>query len=456
MFDWFWRFLYSISKILFQIIDGLVSIANMLCGIEPITVNSEKTDFLSFLLSNDRVMYGFIGAAMIGVFLIMVFAVFAMVKAIKGRSEVSPGQVAVKVIKTLGIFLFVPAVMIMFTQIVNELMIILYKATSGGSDSMGQFLFKSFLPDGLQSNIEVDYTSTAAVEAFMDTNGYDLEDYRFFFSWICCIPLLFALAKGLLNFVERTISIVMLFIASPISISTSIVDDGAHFKLWRDQVLVKFLTGYGVVIGLNVYILLVSIISSPSVVFFSNGFLDFLFKMAFTLGGAVSLDRIMALVGNLVSSGAGSNEMREAAMGYNNMKEIGSGIGKAAKGIAQAPIKAANLAKDLKTKGFKQTAAEAIGLKTDRDYMKEGYNVGGANAKNKPVQQQILEAIQGIGNSLKGGGEGGGNEPNIVPNEANWSDDGRSSTRSAPGVAGSGSNAVTNAIAGLIDKPGSK
>lgn len=455
MFDWFWEFLYSISKILFQIIDGMVSIANMLCGIEPISVGNQKTDFLSYLFENDKIMYGFIGAALIGVFLIMVFTVFAMIKAIKGKSEVSPGQVAVKVIKTLGIFLFVPAVMIAFTKIVNELMIVLYKATSDGSASMGEFLFKSFLPDGMDTsgNFGVDYGSTDAVDAFLSNHGYELSDYRFFFSWICCIPLLFALAKGLLNFVERTISIVMLFIASPISISTSVVDDGSHFKLWRDQVLVKFLTGYGVVIGLNVYILIVSIISSSSVQFFSNSFLDFLFKMAFTLGGAVSLERVMALVGNLVSSGAGSNEMREAAMGYNSMKDIAGGIGKVAKGVAKAPIKAANLAKDLKVKGFKQTASEAIGLKTDRDYMKEGYNVGG-NSKNKPIQQQILDAILGLGEGKKNGG-GGGENDNVVGNDAEPSGDlgGSRTSAGAPNTAGHGSPSVMNAILDSVNKP---
>ncbi len=392
MFDWFWEFLYSISEILFEIIDGLMSIANMLCGIEPITVESNKTDFLSYLLNNDKVMYGFIGAGLVGIFLVMVFSIFAMIKAIKGKSELTPFRVVAKVFKTLGVFLFVPFVMIAFSAIVNELMIVLYKATSMGAESMGDFLFKAFLPDGMDPSGFVNFRDVDSVDAFMELSGYDLDDYKFFFSWICCIPLLFALAKGLLNFVDRTISIVLLFITSPLSISTSIIDDGAHFKLWRDQVLIKFLTGYGIIIGLNVYILVVSIISNTSVVFFENSFLNFLFKIAFMLGGALSLERVMALVGNLVSSGAGSNELRDSAIAYNGMKGFAGGLGRLAKGIAKAPVNMVNGVNDVKNKGLGQTVAESIGLKTERDYKNMGY----VNGKEKPVQEQILDAIIGL------------------------------------------------------------
>lgn len=384
MFNWFWKFLYSISAVLFQIIDGMMAIANMLCGIEPITVDSTKTDFLSYLLNHDKVMYGFIGSVFVGIFLIMVFTIFAMVKSMKGKSELTPGMVAVSVFKTLGIFLFVPFVMIAFSMIVNELMIILYKATSMGSETMGDFLFKAFLPSGLDSEgAIVDYANVTSVTSFMELKGYDLEDYRFFFSWLCCIPLLFTIAKALINFVDRTISIVLLFIASPLSISTSIIDDGAHFKLWRDQVLIKFLTGYGIIIGLNIYILIVSIISSSSVVFFENEFLNFLLKMAFCLGGAFSLERVTALVGNLVSAGAGSNELRDAAAAYATTAAFAGGVMGGAIGGAKK-IFGGGKSSDDKKKEVAQDS-ESLGGDKNSDSVDGGKDVG----------DQVMNAISG-------------------------------------------------------------
>ena len=91
------------------------------------------------------------------------------------------------------------------------------------------------------------------------------------------------------------------------------MDDGSHFKLWRDQVLVKFFSSYGMIIALNIFIMLTSLVIDPNLHFFEDSFLNFCIKVLVILGSALGLNRSMGLVGNLISSGAGSNEFREAA-----------------------------------------------------------------------------------------------------------------------------------------------
>jgi hypothetical protein len=59
--------------------------------------------------------------------------------------------------------------------------------------------------------------------------------------------------------------------------------------------------------------MLTNIVINPDVVFFDNDFLNFCMKAMIIVGGAFGLNRAMALVGNLISAGAGSNEMRDAA-----------------------------------------------------------------------------------------------------------------------------------------------
>jgi hypothetical protein len=99
----------------------------------------------------------------------------------------------------------------------------------------------------------------------------------------------------------------------PFSIASSIVDDGSHFKLWRDQVLVKFFSSYGMIIALNILIMLASFVMNPDLYFFDDSFLNFCIKVLVILGSALGLNKSMGLVGNLISSGAGSNELRDAA-----------------------------------------------------------------------------------------------------------------------------------------------
>lgn len=377
MFDWFWEFLYGISKSIFRLIDGMMSCANKLCGIEPISVEGEDVDFLTFLLRNEKIELAFKTAALIGVILVIVFAVFAIIRSITSDKGGTPMQIFVKTFKTMLMFLFVPVVMITLVSILNVFMVALYKSTLGGSpDGLGRFLCGAFSQDAVKEahtdpnfylDPSFDYTNTGKMWDYMNLKNFD-----FFFSWIAGACILVTLANTLLMFVDRTISVLLLYIAAPISISTNVIDDGARFKLWRDQVLVKFITAYGCIIALNVYVLIVSIITSNSVKFFDSDFLNNLFKIAFILGGSVSMQRSMALVGNLISSGAGSNELRDNAIAAAGAKSAFGTMAKAGKGVLKGAASTARgtaagirgihrFRKDVQKDGFKATAKNRMG-----------------------------------------------------------------------------------------------
>lgn len=369
MFDWFWDFLYSISKILFELIDALLAISNKLCGIDPITIGGKKSNFMIELFEDPKVFMGFGGAAVIGIFLLMIFSIIAICRNCKDGKK-SSGQIAVEVMKTLGLFFLVPSLMVGFTLILNELVLLLYKATSSNSVSLGDFLFINFCPEGIEEfEGTYDYTSTTSVRNFLAGAGYDLSDFRFFFSWIVCIPILIFVARALLLFVERCISIVLLFIMSPISLSTSVLDDGARFKLWRDKVFTKYLSGYGMIIGLNIYIIVISFITRSDVEFIvdfpivSDKLCNFLLRICFAIGGAFFLPKIFGLVGDLFVQGAGDQEFANAISSSDSFGKTMYGIGK-------------YLKNKIKEKGQGGKGAAA---KKQNEQLKKFANKGGGN-----------------------------------------------------------------------------
>ena len=379
MFDWFWNFLYGISKSIFRIIDYLMSCANMLCGIEPIKYQGVETDFLTFLLSNEHISYGFVAAALIAVMLTFLFGVAALIRAIVSeKANMTPGQVLVKVGKTLLTFIFIPVCLAILVYFTNILMQSLYAATLGGSpDGIGRFLAGAFGQDGLKDGVSPDfyldssfnYMSTSNMRSFVD-----LSDYDFFFSWISGICIVLSLGMALLIFIDRVISLVILFLFSPISISTSVIDDGAHFKLWRDQFIVKFLLGYGCIIAINVYTLIIVAITQNGLVFFENNALNNFMKILIIVGGSISMQRIMSLVGNLVSAGAGSNELRDNAIAGAQMRGIMGRAASGLKSLATSPFRATrsavNFVRDSKQFGTGTAIGQHLGFRTGRDYGK--------------------------------------------------------------------------------------
>ena len=433
MFNWVWDLLYGISKSIFSIIDGLLSCANMLCGIEPIKYQGTEMDFMTFLLRNKNIFYGFVGAVMVGVVLVVIFAIFSIIRSMSTEKEnMTPAQIYIKVAKTLLTFIFIPAAMAILIWFTNVLMQTLYKTTLGGSpDGLGRFLAGAFgqgarkggVPENFYLSSEFDYTSTGSMKDYVN-----LKEYDFFFSWIGGIAILLALASSLLMFVDRAISIVILFIAAPISLSTAVIDDGQRFKLWRDQFLVKFLTGYGCIIGINIYALVIAAITSDNLVFFENGTINNLMKIAIIVGGAVSMNRLMALVGNLVSQGAGSNELRDNAIATAQAKGV---MTRALFAPFKATRSAANFVRDSRQFGFGSAVGQRLGFNTDRSYGKmsniqkaqthqnlvesEKYKRSLGDKNNKKVESAIQGPNNGGGGGNGGAGAAIGGGKNINP-----------------------------------------
>ena len=341
MFDWFWTFLYMISKTIFRIIDGLILCANKLCGIDTISFDGEETDFLSYLLFSNEIGFAFRVSAILATILLVIFTVFMIIRTIsKDKVEGTPAQIAIKAFKTLLMFFLVPAVMLAFMTIGNAFVTALYGATVHSASSPGAFLFSAFAQDGgmelekveLFRTGEWDYNNTDLVSAHMT-----LSDFPFFFSWLAGGVVLFGVGTAMLTFVDRVLSIVILYIAAPISISTSVLDDGARFKLWRDQFLSKFIMGYGMILAINIYAMVCGLVTKPGFAFFpeeGSEFLDLIMKLLIIGGGALTMQKSMALVGNLVSQGAGSNELRDNAFSMGSLARMAKGAAGKALGLA--------------------------------------------------------------------------------------------------------------------------
>lgn len=397
LFDWIYDIFYAISKSMYSIIDKLLACANMLCGIEPIRYAGTEMDFLTFLMRNQAITYAFVGSVLVAIFIVFIFGVIAIIRSIASeKTDKTPAQIAISVGKTLLTFLFIPAAMVILIFLTNTLMRILYTATSGGSpDGLGRFLAGAFGQNGLKGGVEPDFYLNKSFD-YMDTDSIKdyvkLKDYDFFFSYISCIVIIISLGLALLMFVDRAISIIILFIFSPLSLSTSVLDDGARFKLWRDQFLTKFLTGYGVILAINIYAIVVLAITNDNLVFFDNDILNYMMKIVIVVGGGVSMQRMMALVGNLITAGGGSNEMRDAAIaGAGFRRAVGMGFS-AAKMPFSATRGAVNFIRDARNNGLQTTIGRRLGFNTSRDYAIEKGRVS-----------------RGIG-PVQAGGNGAGNQ----------------------------------------------
>ncbi|MBR1975309.1 MAG: hypothetical protein IKA20_05620 [Clostridia bacterium] len=324
MFNWFWEFLYGLVKVAFYCIDFILEIAQMLCGIKPVTVStadgkSKETDILYHFLASEEITNAFIIVVVVGFILLFLFTAFAILRSqVKDGEGKTPARICFNSAKTLLYFLMVPGIMLLASVFVSTVMGVLFEATSLGEGSLGASLFtiiaeEAYTGDGNVQTIldgyldgTYDYYSTTQVQSH-----FDLSEMNYFLGFVGGVSILILLALSMLSFVDRIISLVVLYIIAPISMSTSALDDGARFKLWRDTVINKFLSAFGALICLNVFVLMLSVIRE--IEFFDSNFMNALARLFFTLGGAFACYKGTAMIGNLVNSGAGSQDLQDRA-----------------------------------------------------------------------------------------------------------------------------------------------
>ena len=341
MFNWFWEFLYGLIKVPLFCIDVIMIVARKLCGIDPVQIEkeangeivTEDTDLLSYFMQGETILNAFGYICLFAFILLFLFTAFRILRdQVTFYDKKSPIRSCVDSAKIILLFLLVPTIMLLGTAFVSTLMQGIYAATSNGSSELGGSMFSIFadeayigpsedkenvlaafrscsLEDYLTGVSEFSYYNTDKV-----TDFFKLSKINFFLGFVGSFSVVVLLGLTLLSFVERIISLVMLFIVAPLPMSAAPLDDGERFKIWREQTINKFITAYGGILALNVFALMLPLIAKIN--FFplsgwGGGLINGIARLLFIIGGAFACRRGMVLIGNLVSRGAGSQDLMD-------------------------------------------------------------------------------------------------------------------------------------------------
>ena len=372
MFNWFWEFLYHLIKVPLFCIDIILMLARKLCGIDPIQIEKnvggevvvEDMDLLSYFMEGEAIVNAFGYVCLFGFILLFLFTAFRIIRD-QGNfyEKKSPIRICLESAKILLFFLLVPTIMVVGTAFVSTLLRGIYEATANGSSGLGGSMFvifseeayigpaedKQAVLDAFRSCSLEDYLSGANSYSYYNTTlvsqYFKLSKLNFFLGLVGSISVLSLLSLTLLSFVERIISLVLLFVISPLPMSASPLDDGERFKMWREQTINKFITAYGGLLALNIFSLMLPMIANIN--FFSMGgaggnIVNGIARLLFLIGGAFACRRGMVLIGNLVSRGAGSQDLMDQSHltgGMATIARMAGGVVKGALGLVGGAAK---------------------------------------------------------------------------------------------------------------------
>lgn len=322
--DFFYSVLYKCFAGICVIIDFIKTIFYKLCGIETVSINGEETDLLSTLMGSNDIKRTFLIITIIGAILLVVFTIIAIIKSCYQEKQ-NWKTVLTKNMHSFIIMLLIPFTVLAGIMLTNVIMTSINQAMQGnldGSNGMigGQFLitigsdaYKGSISD--RSIVEsmfvtgkLDYNNLSTVKQY-----YDITNCNYVIGILGSLVMLVMFVLSSLTFVQRIFDIVLLYLISPISISTIPLDEGNRFRVWKDMLISKIVSAYGVILVMNLFFLIIPIVYQID--FFGNNFQNGIVYILFLIGGSFAVTKASRLISQLTGGQQSGGEL--AQMLYN-------------------------------------------------------------------------------------------------------------------------------------------
>ncbi|MCM1236951.1 MAG: hypothetical protein NC489_43300 [Ruminococcus flavefaciens] len=320
---------------LLQLIDGLMEIFSAIAGVTNVRVNGQSVNIIEFLAGNSTVMTIFWCIFILAVGLTCIFTIVGLVKNMIANNRNISSIVGKFFLALLGTMAML-AVVFLGILIANALLQLLARIFQiDNSRKLSNILFDACVGNWINGyNInKINVTSLSVGDIFgtyksalfgvwptsWKCNGMvNPNTFMYLPALIASIALAIAVIIATLNLAKRVYEIFYLFLCMPVSMSTLPLDDGARFKNWREQFVTKIILAYGAVLAVNVFLLLLPLITSmslPNVSSFGNT----MFKVFMIVGGAMLIPAGQTLFARLFGTAddmhAGGGWMRSVFYG---------------------------------------------------------------------------------------------------------------------------------------------
>ena len=206
--------------------------------------------------------------------------------------------------------------------------------------------------------------------------------YNYPLVYLVSIGVILIMLCSMFVFIRKIIEVVILYITSPLFVATMPLDGGTTFKRWREMFIGKLLSGFGIVISMNLVMIFIPMIMSSNFSFSNNIALDVTLKIIFIVGCLYAAWKSNTTILEVINPEVAAAD-RASAMVVAGMVKMAANTAK------DAALAAATGGGSLAAKGAAKAAGSAA--------------KGAASAAGNAAKS----AASGSGNAFTGGGGGG-------------------------------------------------
>ena len=409
----FYEVLYWIITNCLYLVDSIMEVFEILSGLSTVAVQGSDSEvvLLEYVITNATVQKVFFCVAGLSMFVAFVFTMIAICKNMVITNKKTVGKTTFQFLMTSFSVLITIYALFGFIYLANEILQIIDLSFNVTADDRNLTLGQQIM-EICNGNKQIQWNDQGVNEiSFKEMFGFkgtswgifynlesgeggyaDFSTFNFLLGTLASIGLIIVLVQAALSLTMRIFNIVFLYIAAPLCIATVPLDNGARFKLWRETTISKILLAYGNVIAVNVYILLLPILTKLSIS--DKGTLvNMIFQTVLIVCGAMTIPGGQLLFARLF--GTQAEENREALSGFRSMASTVIGGGHAVASLGRGIFGGTNRY-NKHTSGILGGAAKAAGGAVNL-----GGSLLGGNAY-RSTMSKVKTGASNLKNTLKG------------------------------------------------------
>ena len=192
---------------------------------------------------------------------------------------------------------------------------------------------------------------------------FDIWEIDYVVGYIVCIVFILIMAICIFTLIVRIFNLMLLYVIAPLFVSSMPLDEGQKFQNWIQSFIIQMCSGMGMVVSMRLYLIMIPVIISSDLVFFSGSgvwysFLNMMARVLMILGGAWAVLKSSSLVAGILTGMPDTSQegkiasqvTRGAQRAVMDTAKLGVTLGKAAVkapvAIGAAPAKLASAVSD--------------------------------------------------------------------------------------------------------------
>jgi hypothetical protein len=333
-----------------------------------VSYNGTPSYFLDVFFGYDPISKAFFYITIFAAVLATIFTIYSVVKSIGDMALENKNPVGVvlrRALRAALIFMMIPLMTLFLLRLTSIMLIQVNQVintqtvdssgvpANGGAPGLGALVFlsgsmKAANNTGYNSNpsftdaLRADYLT--GDKDYSDQNtvegDFDLTKFDYITSTCGAIVVSLIMIGALFMFIRRIFDLLILYLTAPIFVAAIPLDDGGAFSKWRELFVAKMFSGFGTVITMKLFFLLIPMIFSADLKLNSNPDVDAALKLFIIIGGAWAAFQSQTTLLHLLSPEAAYAAQESvgigALVGGMAMSKVGAIGGKALSGGRQS------------------------------------------------------------------------------------------------------------------------